>query len=100
MVQALYSRGAYQIESEQDIHHQAGLLVLSTPNNGYCLRALPIPSCGLQLYDDAVVVDVGLRLGARLCEPHMCPCGANVDPEVTHVLACNNSTVRTARLMI
>jgi len=29
-------------------------------------------NCGLRLDDEAVRVTVGLRLGARLCEPHQC----------------------------
>ena len=40
---------------------------------------------------------VGLRLGAKLCEPHRCLCGADVDPEGTHGLACRRSAGRTTR---
>jgi len=38
--------------------------------------------------DEAVRVTVGLRLRAKLCEPHQCPYGAKVGPEGTHDLAC------------
>ena len=61
------------------------------------LHALPITSCGLRLDDETVRVAVGLRLGARICEPHQCRCGALVDPEGTHGLACRRSAGRTAR---
>jgi len=44
-----------------------------------------------------VRVAVGLRPGARLCEPHQCPCGTKVSPEGTHGLACRRSTSRTSR---
>lgn len=78
-------------------HHQARLLAVSAPHSGDWLQALPISSCGLRLDDEAVRVAVGLRLGAKLCEPHQCPCGASVDPEGTHGLACRRSAGRTAR---
>jgi hypothetical protein len=78
-------------------HHQARLLAVSAPHSGDWLHALPISSCGLRLDDEAVRVAVGLRLGARLCEPHQCPCGARVDPEGTHGLACRRSAGRTSR---
>ena len=80
-----------------DRHHQARLLAVSAPHSGDWLHALPISSCGLRLDDEAVRVAVGLRLGARLCEPHQCPCGAKVDPEGTHGLACRRSAGRTSR---
>ena len=70
-----------------DRHHQARLLAVSAPHSGDWLHALPISSCGLRLDDEAVRVAVGLRLGATLCEPHQCPCGATIDSEGTHGLA-------------
>ena len=78
-------------------HHQARLLAVSAPHSGDWLHALPISSCGLRLDDEAVRVAVGLRLGAKLCEPHQCPCGAKVDPEGTHGLACRRSAGRVTR---
>jgi len=33
------------------------------PHSGYWLMALPIANCGLRLYDEAVRVAVGMRLG-------------------------------------
>ena len=83
--------------SQPDRHSQARLLALSAPHSGDWLHALPISSCGLRLDDEAVRVAVGLRLGAKLCQPHRCPCGANVQPEGTHGLACKRSAGRTAR---
>ena len=78
-------------------HHQARLLAVSAPHSGDWLHALPISSCGLRLDDEAVRIAVGLRLGAKLCEPHQCPCGAKVGPEGTHGLACRRSAGRTTR---
>ena len=40
---------------------------------------------------------MGLRLGAKLCEPYQCPCGAKVGPAGTHGLACRRSAGRTTR---
>jgi hypothetical protein len=85
------------MSSRTDRRHQARLLAVSAPHSGDWLHALPITSCGLRLDDEAVRVAVGLRLGARLCEPHTCPCGSDVDPEGTHGLACRRSSGRTSR---
>ncbi len=40
---------------------------------------------------------VGLRLGANLCDPHVCPCGTPVDCRGSHGLSCRRSAGRTAR---
>jgi hypothetical protein len=76
---------------------QARLLAVSAPHSSDWLHALPISACGLRLDDEAVRVAVGLRLGSKLCEPHQCPCGANVSPEGTHGLACRRSSGRSTR---
>jgi hypothetical protein len=61
------------------------------------LHALPIASCGLRLDNEAIRVAVSLRLGANLCDPHTCPCGAFVDCRGTHGLSCKRSSGRQAR---
>jgi hypothetical protein len=86
------------MSSLPDRRSQARLLALTAKHSGDWLHALPISSCGLRLDDEAVRVAVGLRLGTKLCEPHRCPCGANVDPEGTRQgLACRRSAGRAAR---
>jgi hypothetical protein len=85
------------LSSVSERRHQARLLAVSAPHSGDWLHALPISSCGLRLDDEAVRIAVGLRLGAKLCEPHLCPCGADVDPLGTHGLACRRSSGRTTR---
>src|SRR5438034_9326946 len=69
-----------------------------------CLRlgvaigyTLPISVCGLHLDDEAIRVAIGFRLGARICEPHSCPCGAQVDVRGIHSLSCRRSAGRTSR---
>lgn len=88
---------SYLQTSLPDRRNQARLLAVSAPHSGDWLHALPISSCGLRLDDEAVRVAVGLRLGAKLCEPHRCPCGEDVDPQGTHGLACKRSAGRTTR---
>jgi len=80
-----------------DKRQQARLLAVSAPHSGDWLHALPISSCGLRLDNETIRVAVGLRLGSKLCEVHQCPCGASVDPEGVHGLACRQSAGRTSR---
>jgi hypothetical protein len=61
------------------------------------LKALPISAIGLKLNNDAVRIAVGLRIGANLCEPHVCQCGAAVDARGTHGLSCSHSAGRHPR---
>jgi len=79
------------------ISDTARLLAVSAPHSGDWLHALPISACGLRLDDNAIRVTVGLRLGARLCEPHRCPCGTLADVRGLHGLACKPLAVRTSR---
>ena len=97
MGQALHCCGYSQIDVEFT-RHQVRILAVSAHHSGDWLHALSISSCGLRLDDEAVRVAVGLCLGAKLCEPDQCSCGAKVDPEGTYGLACKRSTGRIARL--
>ena len=47
--------------------------------------------------DEAIRVAVGLRFGLNICEPHTCPCGANVDTRGLPGLACKRSAGRSTR---
>jgi hypothetical protein len=80
-----------------DPRDRARLLAVSAPHGGAWLHALPISACGLRLDNEAIRVAVGLRLGTKLCEPHRCPCGAEVDTTGTHGLACRRSSGRSVR---
>ena len=80
-----------------DRHHQARLLAVLASHSDDWWHALPISSCGVRLDDEAVGVAVGLRLGAKLCEPHQCSCSAKVEPEGTHSLACKRRAGRIIR---
>jgi len=85
------------MSSLPDRRQQARLLAVSAPHSGDWLHALPISSCGLRLDNEAIRVAVGLRLGTKLCEEHQCLCGAKVDPDGIHGLACRRSAGRSSR---
>ena len=85
------------LDSAADVSDRARLLAVSSKRSGDWLHALPISACGLLLEDEAVRVAVGFRLGAKLCEPHPCPCGADVDARGAHSLSCRRSSGRILR---
>jgi len=76
---------------------QARLLAITSPHSGYWLHALQLSGCGLRLDDPAVHIAVDLRLGANICEPHQCPCGATVDAKGLHRLSCKGGSGRSVR---
>lgn len=85
------------LASQIDDHSRARLLAASAPHSGDWLHALPLSACGLRLDDEAIRVAVCLRLGINLCDPHKCPCGAQVDSRGTHGLSCKHSLGRLPR---
>jgi len=76
---------------------RARLLGVSAPESGAWLQALPVPSLGTFLDDNSLRVAVGLRLGTKLCEPHTCRCGAQVQQDGAHGLSCKRSAGRFSR---
>ena len=77
--------------------NRARLLAASSPYSGAWLNATPVPSLGLHLSDAAVQVGVALRLGAPVCEPHLCRCQRWVDIFGHHGLSCRYSAGRLPR---
>ena len=91
------SRQYKEIVESSTGNNLARILAVSAPHSGEWLNAIPISSCGLRLSNDAIRVAVGLRVGARLCEPHKCVCGAEVEALGTHGLNCKSGSRRVAR---
>ena len=85
------------MDSLSKTEDQARLLAVTSAHSGDWLHALPLSGCGLRLDDRAVHIAVGLRLGANICEPHQCPCGATVDAKGLHGLSCKGGSGRSAR---
>jgi len=83
--------------SLSDATDKARLLSFTSPHSSDWLHALPLSGCGLRLDDRAIHIAVGLRLGANICEPHQCPCGASVDARGLHCLSCRGGNGRSAR---
>ena len=54
-------------------------------------------SVGTRLDNSSMCIAVSLRLGAPLCTPHVCICGAAVDSSGVHGLSCRKSAGRGAR---
>jgi len=80
-----------------DATDKARLLSVTSPYSSDWLHALPLSGCGLRLDDRAIHIAVGLRLGANICEPHQCLCGASVDARGLHGLSCRGGNGRSAR---
>jgi len=72
--------------SLSDATDKARLLSVTSPHSSDWLHALPLSGYGLRLDDRAIHIAVGLRLGANICEPHQCPCGASVDADTWSVV--------------
>ena len=76
---------------------RARLLAAKAPHSGAWLSAIPVESLGLLLPDDAVRVNVALRLGLRVQQPHRCRCGASTDAFGHHSLSCQRNPGRLPR---
>jgi len=83
--------------SLRDATDKARLLSVASLHSSHWLHALPLSGCGLRLDDRAIHIAVGLRLGANICEPHQCHCGASVDARGLHGLSCRGGNGRSAR---
>ena len=76
---------------------RAAFLAATSQHSGEWLFALPIASCGLKLDDEVVRTAIGVRLGLKLCIPHRCRCGAQVDAHGCHSFICKRAPGRTIR---
>src|SRR5271165_5142013 len=92
-----------EVSSEQVLsaaHNQAGiarLIAAAAPHSGAFLQALPCSAVGTRMDDTSLRIAVALRLGAPVCAPHSCVCGADVDESGTHGLSCRKTAGRHSR---
>ncbi|KAI5632042.1 reverse transcriptase (RNA-dependent DNA polymerase) domain-containing protein [Phthorimaea operculella] len=56
--------------------------------SGAWLNALPSPHLGTYLDNNSLRIAVALRLGCKVCEPHLCRCGTMIDDRSPHGLSC------------
>lgn len=76
---------------------QARYLAIREKEAGSWLRAIPSSNIGTLMDDMSFRISVGLRLGSKICHPHICPCGAKVDHYGHHGLSCPKNTGRYSR---
>ena len=79
-----------------DMDH-ARLLAAFDQHSTDWLHALPLPSCGLFLDNEAVRIAVALRLGATMCLPHDCQCGQSIDALGLHCFSCLKNSGKHTR---
>ena len=84
-------------ESTNNKLDQARLLASRAPHAGDWLLTPPVTALGLRLSDEEIRIAAGIRLGARLCEPHLCHCGERVDARGLHGIACKKNAGRQQR---
>ena len=58
---------------------------------------LALPSLGTHLPNETFRISCALRLGCDICQPHKCPCGAEVTAKGHHGLSCRKSQGRWSR---
>ena len=76
---------------------RARLRAAAQPHSGAWLSALPVASVGTLIQPDTLRIAVALRVGAPVCAPHRCRCGAQIDDSGLHALSCTRSAGRHPR---
>jgi len=77
-----------------DACQKATFLAAIAPHTGDWLSVFIIAACGLRLDDEAVRVAVALHLGLKVCVPHSCHCGQDVDAWGLHAFVCKHAPGR------
>ena len=85
------------LESASSQSDQARLRACMRKESGAWLNALPSPPLGTLMDNDTLRVSLCLRLGTKMCHPHLCRCGSSVDAFGTHGLSCQKSAGRLSR---
>ena len=93
MCKAFYS----QLEKTLSQHKLASLVSSSQNCSGAWLNCLPNSATGGLLDDKSFRIAISFYLGLRLCSPHKCRCGAQIDVLGRHPLSCKLSAGRIPR---
>ena len=76
---------------------QARLRAAAAPHSGDWLLAPPNTAVGLRMTNETIRISTGMRLGISICEPHICPCGKQVEGRGIHGVSCRHSAARISR---
>ena len=76
---------------------KAILMSTSAEDASAWVHAAPISSLGLKLENSCFKIVCGLRIGAKICVPYKCVCGAKVDSFGRHGLHCKKALGRFSR---
>ena len=76
---------------------KARLLAISSEHASDWLNAIPISSLGLKMNNRQFKTACALRLGAEICQKHICNCGTSVNKDGIHGLSCKKSSGRHPR---
>lgn len=85
------------VQGATDPQNKARILAVSSSKASKWLEALPSPNLGTWLDNNTLRISVGLRLGAKVVEPHECQCGKQVCAKGVHGLSCRRSAGRWSR---
>ena len=86
-----------QLEKTLNQHKLASLVSSSQNCFSAWLNCLPSSATGGLLDDESFRIPIPLILGLRLCSPHKCRCGAQIDVLGRHPLSCKLSAGRISR---
>ena len=85
------------LSAAPDLAGKARLIAAATPHSGAFLHTRPCTALGTRLDNSSLRISIALRLGAPVCAPHVCVCGAEVDSTGRHGLSCRKSAGRLSR---
>jgi hypothetical protein len=85
------------LSTSSDQESKARLLAASEPYAGAWLLTLPSPQLGTHLSNECFRISSALRLGGKVGQGHICPCGEEVKEDGLHGLACRRSAGRHSR---
>ena len=86
--QPIIEKGFSSLLEASSMSEKARLLAVPSKESSAWLNASPAACLGNLLDDDSLRISVSLRLGAPICEPHVCKCSAAVDTYGRHGLSC------------